>query len=107
VPRAIRGAPTTVVVHAGPTATGAVLDAGPTATGAVLLQQHGDDMRIIEYASKSLTHTEIKYGQIEKKALALLHGCEKFKFYLLGGPKFTFVTDHKLDHISFRVVRGL
>jgi hypothetical protein len=79
-----KGAPTTVFV-----------DGGPAATGAVLLQKQNSGTQVIEYASKALSDVECRYSQIEKEAISLVHGCERFKYYLIGGPKFTLVTDHK------------
>ena len=72
-----------------------VTDAGPSALGAVLLQRQQGEMRIIEYASRALTDVETRYSQTEKEALGLVFGCEKFKYYTLGGPPFTLITDHK------------
>lgn len=48
----------------------------------------------IAYASKSLTPTQEAYAQIEKEALALVFGCEKFHHYLYG-RNFVAETDHK------------
>ena len=44
----------------------------------------------IAYASKSLTTTQQACAQIEKEALALVFGCEKFY-----GKNFVAETDHK------------
>ena len=48
----------------------------------------------IAYASKSLTTTQQAYVQVEKEALALVFGCEKFQLYLYG-RNFVAETDHK------------
>ena len=51
------------------------------------------------YGSRSLTSTEVKFGHIEKEALALVYGCEHFHMYLCG-RKFELETDHKsLEYI--------
>ena len=41
-----------------------------------------------------MTDTEMRYGQIEKEALALTQACEKFLMYLMG-KSFILETDHK------------
>lgn len=71
-------------------------DASPVGLGAVLLQQkdEGKFPEVIAFASHSLTPAERNYSQIEKEALGLVWGCERFKMYLLG-RKFELLTDHK------------
>lgn len=71
-------------------------DASPVGLGAVLMQQTapGKPPEIIAFASHSLTTAEQNYSQIEKEALGLVWGCEKFKMYLLG-RRFDLLTDHK------------
>ena len=63
---------------------------------AILTQAHPESgqKRTIAYASRALTDTESRYGQIEREALAIYFACLKFQVYLLGKP-FTVVTDHK------------
>ena len=48
----------------------------------------------IAYASRTLTDTERRYAQIEKKMLALVYGLEKFHQYTYG-RHVEVVTDHK------------
>ncbi|XP_058828130.1 uncharacterized protein K02A2.6-like [Topomyia yanbarensis] len=77
--------------------TRVIADASPVALGAVLIQFEGttdDNPRLIAYASKSLTHTERRYCQTEKEALALVWAVERFSPYLLG-REFELETDHK------------
>ena len=62
--------------------------------GAVLLQKHGDTWAPVAYASRSLSKSEQNYAQIEKEALAILFGCERFHVYLYG-KSFTVESDHK------------
>lgn len=74
--------------------TQVVADASPVGLGAVLIQFHGDDARIIAYASRSLTATEMNYAQTEKEALALVWAVERFHYFLYG-RYFELITDHK------------
>lgn len=71
-------------------------DASPVGLGAVLLQQSkpGEPPEIVAFASHSLTPAERNYSQIEREALGLVWGCERFKMYLLG-RRFELLTDHK------------
>ena len=74
-----------------------ICDASPVGVGAILVQYDKDErrkQRIISYNSRSLTDTEKRYSQIEREALAILYGCQKFQLYLLG-QDFTVITDHK------------
>ena len=77
-----------------------VVDASPCAVGAILLLQQPDTNYCpVAYGSRSLTSTEVKYGHIEKEALALIYGCEHFHMYLYG-RKIELETDHKpLEYI--------
>ena len=66
------------------------VDASQSGLGAVVMQNG----QPIAYASKSLTTAQQAYAQIEKEALALVFGCEKFHHYLYGRD-FIAETDHK------------
>ena len=70
------------------------VDASKFGLGAVLLQKHGDTWAPVAYASRSLSKSEQNYAQIEKEALAILFGCERFHVYLYG-KSFTVESDHK------------
>ena len=74
--------------------TQVIADASPVGLGAVLTQKHGDDYRVICYASRSLTDTEKRYSQTEREALALVWACERFHAWLFGSD-FELLTDHK------------
>ena len=73
-----------------------VTDAGPAGLSAILMQHtpDKDDFQVVAYSSRTLTDVEKRYSQLEKECLGILHGCEKFRLYLLGGS-FTILTDHK------------
>ena len=48
----------------------------------------------IAFASKSLTGAEHRYSNIEREALGILHGLEKFHHYCFGREVIV-ITDHK------------
>ena len=65
-------------------------DASLKGLGAVLLQQG----QPVCYASKALTETEQRYSNIEREALGLVWGLERFHYFIYGKPC-TIHTDHK------------
>lgn len=52
------------------------------------------DEQPIVYASRALTKSQQNYAQIEKEALAISFGCEKFHQYIFG-RSVTVESDHK------------
>ena len=69
-------------------------DASNYGIGAVLSQiQEGNEV-VIAYASKHLSPAEMKYSTIEREALAVIKGIERFRYYLLDEP-FLIVSDHR------------
>lgn len=83
------------------------VDSSKHGLGAVILQNG----RPIAYASKALTPTQQDYSQMEKEALAITFGCQRFHQYLFG-KQFTVESDHKpletifkrpLDKCPFRL----
>ncbi|CAF1082211.1 unnamed protein product [Brachionus calyciflorus] len=81
-----------------------VVDASPVGLGAILMQYNpndSDDIRIVAYASRSLTDVERRYAQIEKECLAIVWGCEKFHIYLYG-RFFIIKTDNKALEYIFK-----
>ena len=47
---------------------------------------------VVAYASRALSSLEKKYSQVEREALAVVYGCERFHLYIFGKP-FKIVTD--------------
>ena len=71
-----------------------IADASPVGLGAMLVQEQGEELRVISYASRSLSDTERRYSQTEKEALAIMWACERVHAYLYGA-EFDLMTDHK------------
>ena len=76
---------------------GVQVDASQSDLEAVVMQNG----QPIAYASKSLTTSQQAYAQIEKEALALVFGCEKFHHYLYGRD-FIVETDHKPLEVTIK-----
>jgi len=74
--------------------TRVIADASHVGLGAVLVPQQGEELRVISYASRSLSDTECRYSKTEKEALAIVWFCETFHMYLYGAD-FELMTDHK------------
>ena len=74
--------------------TKVIADASPVGLGAGLVQQQGEELRVISYESRSLSNTERRYSPTEKEALAIVWACERFHAYLYGA-EFELMTDHK------------
>ena len=69
-------------------------DASSYGLGAVLMQKKDSSWRPIEYASISMSTTEMHSAQIEKEALATW-ACERFSIIYILGKRFSIETEHK------------
>ena len=69
-------------------------DASSYGLGAAILQRVDGEWKPVAYASRTMTEAEMNYAQIEKEALAICWGCDKFHYYL-AGRQFQVETDHK------------
>lgn len=78
-----------------------IVDTSPVGLGAVLAQYDANkNPRIIACASKALTKAEKNYPQVQREALAVVWGAERFRFFLTG-VKFTILTDAEANEYIF------
>lgn len=82
------------------------VDASPVGLGAVISHPSSVGERPIAYASRSLSPAEKNYSQIEREALAIVFGLQKFHQYLYG-RRFTLVTDNKPLSLIFGSKKGI
>lgn len=72
-------------------------DASSYALGRALLQEG----QPISYTSRAMTSVEMRYAQIEKEMLAIVHCCQKFHHYIFG-ERVKIESDHKPLQAIFR-----
>ena len=69
-------------------------DASPYGLGVVLAHSVGGFEHPVAFASRVLSSAEKNYSQIEREALSIVYGVQKFYQYLYG-QRFVITTDHK------------
>ena len=71
-------------------------DASGVGIGAVLSQTEEDKKKegVVEYASRTLTRSEVAWSATEQEALAVKWACEVMRPYVYG-VQFTVITDHR------------
>lgn len=69
-------------------------DASGSAIGAVLAQKHGQQEKVIAYASHVLTKAEKNWSTYDRELWAIVWSVRLFRHYLYKQP-FVIVTDHK------------
>ena len=75
-----------------------IVDAIPVGLGTILTQKDSDQstIKVIAYASRSLTSVERRFSQTKREDLAIVWGCEHFHLYLYGAQShFILITDHR------------
>ena len=69
------------------------------------MQEHGDKLFPICYASKKFSHAELNYSTKEKECLAVVWCMKRFHMYLYGGC-FILQMDHEpLEYMNNRLMR--
>ena len=86
----------TILAHFDPQEQiGISCDASDVGIGAVLFHRYSDGTeRPIANASKTLSDTQRRYSQVQKEALSVIYGIQKFHQFLYG-RRFILITDHK------------
>lgn len=69
-------------------------DASDVGIGAWIGQRCSDTMRVICFASRSLSKSEANYSPTKKELLAIIWSLQKFSGYVYG-RRFTLMTDHR------------
>lgn len=75
------------------------VDTSPVGFKAVITHGYGKGERPIAFASRTLTEAEKNYSQLDREALAIIHGIRKFPYYLYGRKFVLYADDQPLCHI--------
>ena len=82
------------------------VDASQSGLSAILTQQDKDGKKqIVAVSSRATTPVEARYPQLDLEALAIDFGLRRFRFYIVGGPSTTIITDHKPLESIFKNIR--
>ena len=72
------------------------VDAHRSGLSAILLQgETREDAKPVACASRATTPIEQRYPQLDLEALAVDFGLRRYRYYCVGGPTVTVITDHK------------
>ena len=72
------------------------VDAHNSGLSAILQQGNSlEEAKPILLASRATTAVEARYPQLDLEALAIDFALRRFRYYLIGGPQVTVITDHK------------
>ena len=63
--------------------------------GFALIQEDGENKRIVKCGSCALTDTQSRYAVIELEAMGIQYGLERCEYFLRGCEKLTVKTDHQ------------
>jgi len=75
-------------------------DASCEGIGAILLQEEGNIKHPVAFASKKLLPRERNYSTIEREALAIVWGIQKFENYLYGQHFYLETDHHPLQYLA-------
>ena len=84
------------------------VDASYKGISAILSQKDDSGKKhIVAVSSRATTPAESRYAQLDLEAMAIDHGLRRYRFYIVGSPEITVVTDHKpLESIFNNVRKG-
>lgn len=87
----------TLLRHFDPESTTWVaVDAHKYGLSAILLQGESiDAAKPVSMASRATSPVEERYPQLDLEALAIDFALRRYRYYLIGGPQVTIITDHK------------
>ena len=72
------------------------VDASINGFGAILYQGKSQDLcHSVTVASRATTEVESRYPQKDLEAMAIDFALRRFRYYIVGGPQITVITDHK------------